>query len=296
MFRQRFLILAAAVTLAAIAVFAQVHLFSREQLIAYTAKNPYPRFPDGRPNVPDAVLEKVKGLSVEEVWGVLNESGYKNTYAGEFQQLHSGMKLIGRAVTAQFMPAREDVIEVEDKAAESRGWSTRSQHQRVIDLLQPGDVLVADLFGKIDGGTIVGDNLAAAVLSATGNGFVVDGGIRDLEGIFPLKMNIYFRGVHPSAIRDVMLTGLNVPVRIGGAVCLPGDIVFGDRTGVYFIPPHLIEKILARAEETHIHDEWTKDKFSKGKYKSTDLYPTPKDPKLKQEYEEYKKQRLAAKP
>lgn len=292
MFRQRLPFMAAAFVLAAIAVSAQVHQFDRERMIAYTSKNPYPRFPDGRPKVPDAVLEKVKTLSVEEVWGVLNESGYKNTYAGDFQQLHSGIKLIGRAVTAQFMPAREDVLEVEDKAAEAKGWSIRSQHQRVIDLLETGDVLVADLFGKIEGGTIVGDNLAAAILSATGNGFVVDGAIRDLEGIFPFQMNIYYRGVHPSAIRDVMLTGLNVPVRIGNAVCMPGDIVFGDRTGVYFVPPHLIEKILKRAEETHIHDEWTKDKFSKGKYKSTDLYPTPKDPKMKQEYEDYKKKRL----
>jgi regulator of RNase E activity RraA len=267
-------------------------MFNKEQMLQYTAKSPYGRFEDGRPKVPDALLEKMKTLSVEEIWGVLQNTGFKNTFAGNFQQLHPGMKLIGRAVTAQFMPAREDVQEVEDAGAKARGWMP-SQHQRVIDLLQPGDVLVADLFGKIDGGTIVGDNLAAAVLSATGNGFVVDGAIRDLEGIFPMKMNIYYRGVHPSAVRDVMLTGLNVPVRIGEAVVMPGDVVFGDRTGVYFVPPHLIEQILKRADETHIHDEWTKEKFMRERYKSTDLYPTPKDPKLKQEYEEYKKKRMS---
>ncbi|WP_051670814.1 RraA family protein [Bryobacter aggregatus] len=281
----------ALVFLLAFSASAQVHLFSKDQMIQYTAKNPYERFADGRPKVPDAVLEKMKGLSVEEIWKILNSSGYQNTYAGDFQQLHSGMKLIGRAVTAQFMPAREDIMEVEDKGASDRGWA-KSEHQRVIDQLQPGDVLVADLFSKIEGGTLVGDNLAAAIHSATGNGFVVDGAIRDLEGIFPMQMNIYYRGVHPSAVRDIMLTGYNVPVRIGNAVVMPGDIVFGDRTGVYFVPPHLIEKILQTAEETHIHDEWTKDKFSKGHYKSTDLYPTPKDPALKKEYEDYKKKRL----
>jgi 4-hydroxy-4-methyl-2-oxoglutarate aldolase len=281
----------AACVLSAICLNAQVHMFTKEQMMQYTAKNPYGRFEDGRPKVPDEVLERMKTLSVEEIWGILQNTGYKNTFEGNFQQLHSGIKLIGRAVTAQFMPAREDVQEVEDAGAKARGWMP-SQHQRVIDLLQPGDVLVADLFSKIDGGTIVGDNLAAAVLSATGNGFVVDGAIRDLEGIYPMKMNIYYRGVHPSAVRDVMLTGLNVPVRIGGAVVMPGDIVFGDRTGVYFVPPHLAEQILKRAKETHIHDEWTKDKFTKGRYKSTDLYPTPKDQKLRDEYEEYKKKRM----
>jgi regulator of RNase E activity RraA len=295
MSRNRLLILAAALSVAAFALFAQVHMFTRDQMLEYTAKNPYPRFPDGRPRVPDEVLEKVKGLSVEEVWGPLQGTQYVNTYEGNFQQLHPGMKLIGRAVTAQFMPVREDVREVEDKYAAAKGWSTRSQHQRVIDQLTKGDVLVADLFGKVDGGTLVGDNLAAAIYSATGNGFVVDGGIRDLEGIFPMKMNIYYRGVHPSAIRDVMLTGLNVPIRIGNATVMPGDIVFGDRTGVYFIPPHLVQGMLDRAVETHIHDEWTKDKFQSGVYKSSDLYPTPKDPKMKQEYEEYKKRRLAEK-
>ncbi|GAB4362771.1 MAG: hypothetical protein OHK0021_06780 [Bryobacter sp.] len=296
MSRLRILFWAATLTGAALAVFAQVHMFTREQMLEYTAQNPYPRFSDGRPRVPDEVLEAVKTLSVEEVWGPLQGTPYANTYEGNFAQLHPGMKLVGRAVTAQFMPVRDDVRAVEDKYAEQRGWSTRSQHQRVIDQLTKGDVLVADLFGKVDGGTLVGDNLAAAVFSATGNGFVVDGGIRDLEGIFPMKMNIYYRGVHPSAIRDVMLTGYNVPIRIGAATVMPGDIVFGDRTGVYFIPPHMVGKILARAKETHIHDEWTKDKFLNGTYKSTDLYPTPKDPKLKQEYEEYKKKRLAAKP
>ena len=280
-----------ALALTALAASAQVHMFNKDQMVQYTSKNPYPRFEDGRPKVPDEVLERMKGLSVEEVWSVLNESGYKNTYAGDFIQLHSGMKLIGRAVTAQFMPAREDVMEVEDKASLERGWA-KSEHQRVIDQLQPGDVLVADLFSKIDGGTLVGDNLATAILSATGNGFIVDGAIRDLEGIFPMKMNIFYRGVHPSAVRDVMLTGLNVPIRIGTAVVMPGDIVFGDRTGVYFVPPHLADKILKRADETHIHDEWTKDKFLKGRYKSTDLYPTPKDPAMKKEYEDYKKKRM----
>jgi regulator of RNase E activity RraA len=296
MSRTKSTLLAAGFTLAAISLFAQVHMFTRDQMLEYTARNPYPRFPDGRPRVPDEVLAQIQKLSVEEIWGPLQGTPYANTYEGDFQQLHPGMKLIGRAVTAQFMPLREDVREVQDKHAEQRGWSVRSQHQRVLDQLTKGDVLVADLFGKVEGGTIVGDNLAAAVLSATGNGFVVDGGIRDLEGIFPLKMNIFFRGAHPSAIRDVMLTGLNVPIRIGKATVMPGDIVFGDRTGVYFIPPHLIQKILDRARETHIHDEWTKEKFLNGSFKSTDLYPTPKDPKLQQEYEEYKKKRLAEKP
>jgi 4-hydroxy-4-methyl-2-oxoglutarate aldolase len=270
---------------------AQVFIFSREQMVKYTSKNPYERFPDGRPKVPDAILEKVKELTAEEAWAVLNEAKYTNQYEGGFRLLHSGRKLVGRVVTAQFMPSRPDLAEVADADAKESGM-TKANNQRVIDLLQRGDVVVVDLFGKIESGTFVGDNLATAIFSATGTGFVVDGGIRDLEGIFPLEVAAYFRGVHPTPVSNVMLTGINIPIRIGNATVMPGDVVLGDREGVYFIPPHLVEEVLKKAAETHIHDEWTKDKFLTGKYKSSELYPTPTDSELKKEYEEYKRRKL----
>jgi 4-hydroxy-4-methyl-2-oxoglutarate aldolase len=149
-----------------------------------------------------------------------------------------------------------------------------------------------DLFGKIEDGTLVGDNLATAIFAATGTGFVVDGAIRDLEGIQPIGMPVYCRGVHPTPIHNVMLTGINVPVRIGSATVMPGDVVFGDSEGVYFIPPELVKQVVDKADETHVHDEWTKMKLLTGKYKSSEIYPSPSDPALKKEYEEYKKQKL----
>lgn len=270
---------------------AQVFTFSRDQMIRYTAKNPFDRFEDGRPKVPDSLLEKCKKLSAEEVWAVLPGKGFRNQYEGNWQILHPERKLIGRAFTAQFMPVRPDVNDVIEADAKTKGLFG-GQNQRVLDMLQPGDVLVVDLFGKIDGGTLVGDNLAYYIAQKTKAGFVVDGAIRDLEGIFPFELSAYFRGAHPSAIRDVMLTGVNVPVRIGNTTVMPGDVVLGDREGLYFIPPQHLEEILKKAEETHIHDEWTRMKFSEGKYKSTDIYSSPRDPKLKQEYQEYLKQNL----
>ena len=282
---------ATAALLAGVATHAQVFTFSREEMTRYTAQNPFERFPDGRPKVPDALLEKVKELTAEEVWGVLPGARYPNQFEGNWRILHPGRKLVGRAVTAQFMPTRPDIAEVIDADAKAKGLG-RAHNQRVIDMLQPGDVLVVDLFGKIDQGTIVGDNLATAIFAATKTGFVVDGAIRDLEGIYPIEMAAYFRGVHPSALGNVMLTGVNVPIRIGNATVMPGDVVLGDREGVYFIPPHLVQKVVDRAEETHIHDEWTKMKFLTGKYKSSELYPSPRDPELRKEYEEYRKKKL----
>jgi 4-hydroxy-4-methyl-2-oxoglutarate aldolase len=271
---------------------AQMFTLTREQMVKYTAKNPFERFPDGRPKAPDALLEKCKGLSAEEVWAVVEEQKYPNQYADKFKILHPGMKLIGRAVTAQFMPVRPDLNDVMEADAKAADKGKGAQHQRVIDTLQPGDVLVADIFGKLENGTLVGDNLATAIYAFSKNGFVVDGAFRDLEGIYPIGMQVYYRGEHPTPIRNVMVTGYNVPIRIGSATVMPGDIVFGDREGVYFIPPHLLKAVLDRADETHIHDEWTKEKMSTGKYRSVDLYPRPSDPALVKEYEDYKKKKL----
>jgi 4-hydroxy-4-methyl-2-oxoglutarate aldolase len=271
---------------------AQIFTFSREQMLQFTAKNPFERFEDGRPKVPDALLEKLKDLSAEEVWAVLPGAGYPNQYEGNWQLLHPGKKLVGRAVTAQFLPLRPDVNDVIDANAHAAGIRA-AQNQRLIDNLRPGDVLVVDLFGKIENGTIVGDNLATAIYAATGGtGLVVDGAIRDLEGIFPLDMAAYFRGVHPTPIGNVMLTAVNTPVRIGSATVMPGDAVFGDREGVYFIPPHLVGKVLDNAVEIHIHDEWSKMKLMTGKYKSSEIYGSPSDPALKKEYEEFRKKKL----
>lgn len=268
----------------------QIFTLSHEQMLEYTARNPFERFADGRPKVPDTLLEKFQAMSAEEVWTILDRAGYKNQYEGHWRILHPEKKLIGRAVTAQFMPFRPDVEETLDTKAKARGG--RNNNQYVIDMLGPGDVIVVDLFGKEEGGTFVGDNLATYIHQATKNGMVIDGSVRDLEGIFPIDMAAYFRGVHPTPIEGVMLTGINVPIRIGAATVLPGDVVFGDREGVYFVPPHLVEKIVKNADEIHIHDEWTQRMMKTGKYKSSELYPSPKDPELKKQYEEFKRKRL----
>ena len=278
--------------LAASLAHAQLYTFTKEQLLAYTAQNTFDRFEDGRPKVPDALIERAKTLSSEEILAVLPGKGYRNQSVDGFQVLHPGTKMVGRAFTVQFMPVRPDLEGVITARAKAAGMA-RLNNQTAIDMLQPGDVLVVDLFGLKEGGTIVGDNLFYYIMRTTKTGgLVVDGAIRDLEGIQRMDMPAYFRDAHPTAIGNVMLTGINVPVRIGQATVMPGDLVFGDAEGVYFIPPALVQKVVDNADEIHVHDEWTRKKFDEGKYKSSDIYGSPKDPELKKEYEEYLKKRL----
>jgi regulator of RNase E activity RraA len=272
---------------------AQLFSLTKDQMIEWTSQNPFDRFPDGRPKVPDALIERAKGLSAEEVLAVLPGRMFRNQYEDGFQVLHPGKKLVGRAFTVQFMPTRPDLAGVVNAKSQAAGLGNMS-NQVAIDMLQPGDVLVVDLFGLKEGGTIVGDNLFYYVMKATkGGGLVVDGSIRDLEGISKMDMPAYFRSAHPTAISNVMITGINVPVRIGKATVMPGDLVFGDAEGVYFIPPAHVQQVVDNADIIHIHDEWTRMKFDEGKYKSQEIYGTPKDPALKKEYDDYLAKRLA---
>lgn len=272
---------------------AQMFSLTRDQLIKYTGLSPYERFPDGRPKVPDALLEKVRGLSSEDLL-VLQRLGYRNQYADGFQILHPGKKLIGRALTMQMMPQRPDIERVDAAERKAKGLVGPLQNQTGIDLLGPGDVWVCDaLGGDLIG--IIGDNLAYYIGKATGAGFVIEGGIRDLEGSAEFDVAGYFKGTSPNAKVMYTTIGMNVPVRIGNATVMPGDVVLGDRAGVWFIPPHLVEQVVAEAEVNRIHDEWSRKKFDEGKYKSSDIYPSAKDPALIKEYQEYLKQRLGAK-
>jgi regulator of RNase E activity RraA len=280
--------------LAAQPVHSQIYTLTKEQMIEYTAQNPFERFPDGRPKVPDSIIERAKGLSAEEVWNVLPGKNFRNQYEDGFQVLHPGKKMVGRAFTVQFMPARPDIESVMSAKARDKGAPRGLNNQFAIDMLQPGDVLIVDLFGKKEGGTIVGDNLFYYVMKATkGGGLIVDGSIRDLEGISEMDMPAYFRSAHPSAIANVMLTGINVPVRIGNVTVMPGDLVVGDREGIYFIPPQFAKEVVDKADTVHVHDEWTRKKFDEGKYKSSEIYGSPRDPALLKEYNEYLAKRLA---
>ncbi len=274
--------------LASVAAFAQVNALTKEQLIEYTKQNPFERFADGRPKVPDALLEKVRAMSAEEVLSIVRK-GYPNQYVDGFRILSPAKTMVGRAMTLQLMPSRPDVADVDQAKWRASHNNARLSHQTALDMLQKGDVFVVDAFGNANAGGVVGDNLAYYIWKTTGNGFVIDGAIRDLTGIAAFGMGGYYRSAVPPAINNVMVSGINVPVRIGHATVLPGDVVLGDREGVYFIPPHLLQEILDEADVTHVHDEWTKRKFDEGKYKSTEIYGRPTDPALIKEYEAYLK-------
>ena len=246
---------------------------SPEDLTELTKLNPFDRFPDGRPQVPDDLLERMKLVTTEEAWSVLRHHGYDRQFAGDWLQTHPGQILVGRALTAQFLPHRPDYHDAIQTAGlgEGRG-AIGGQNSWVIESLGLHDVMVVDLMGKIKDGTMIGDNLGAATRARTQAGAVIDGGIRDLQGLVQLDgVNFFMRGVDPTAIADVTLAGINIPVRIGGVTVLPGDVVLGTPTGVIFIPPHLAQEVVERSEDIRVRDEFGKMRLDQGKYTSGEI-------------------------
>lgn len=214
------------------------------------------RMEDGRPYVPDEYLDRLKSLTLEEVWKPIYVKGYENQFEGRLKLLHQdGRKLIGRAVTASYCPIRPDLDAAVRKQGTAEGRKG-TYNQWVIDSLRDRDVVVVDMYDKIYKGTFLGGNLTTAIKTKTGNGGgVIWGGIRDLEQMEQIKeVQVYYRGIDPTPIREFVMTGFNGVTKIGNAVCLPGDIVFGTNSGVLFIPSHLVMEVVDGAMKTKIKD------------------------------------------
>lgn len=228
----------------------------REDIIQLTQDWKGERFENGRPRVSDDLLRRVRNITMEEAWHALWLKGYKYQFEGEFRTTHPGVQLVGRAVTAVMVPKRPDLHNYLLEYGHTQEGRVGDFNQWVIDSLVENDVVVADVFDKVFQGTYVGGNLSTAIKSHTKNGgAVIWGGIRDLEQIVKIdNYQVLYRGIDPTPIEDVTMVGMNTPCRIGHAVCMPGDVVLGTIGGVIFIPSHMVEPVVTKAEKSHVRD------------------------------------------
>jgi regulator of RNase E activity RraA len=243
---------------------------SKEEMIFLTSEWKGSRFADGRPKLPDDLLERAKLIMIDDAWTVLRNEGYVNQYAGEWKTVND-TPLTGRAVTAMYLPSRPDVEKQikERGAAQGRKGNTNSWP---IDVLTKGDLYVADAFGKISGGPIMGATLATSIFSKSGNGVVFDGAARDLQEIRSIKgFNAFVRDFHPSFTEEMVLMGLNTPIRIGDAIVLPGDLVIATVGGVLFVPAHMAEQVVSTAEFVIRKDKFGFEMVRSGKYSTGEI-------------------------
>jgi 4-hydroxy-4-methyl-2-oxoglutarate aldolase len=247
-------------------IFAQQVTLTKEQIIAITPEWKGERLADGRPNLSDKLLARLKNISLEEAWGVLRNKGYNNQFEGDWMLLRSEQTLVGRALTVQYLPKRPDYDnlirekgKMEKRSGNFNAWP--------IDMLKPGDVYVADCFEKIVDGTLIGDNLGNSIYAKSKNGVIFFGSVRDTEGLEQIEgFTAWMKGYDPSYLQEVMLGGINVPIRIGRATVLPGDAVLAKKGGVVFVPSHLLEEVVLNAEFIALRDKFGHQRLREGKF------------------------------
>lgn len=256
---------------------------TREEIIAMTPEWTGERFEDGRPRVTDKYLDALYGMTLEELWKPIFVKGYESQFIA-MKSLHPefkedgtvNQKLVGRAVTAMYAPVRPDYKEAMNAMARAKGLSG-TPNQWVIDSLTDRDVIVIDMFDKVYKGTFLGGNLTTAIHQKTGNGgAVIWGGIRDIEQMHRVPdVQVYYRGIDPTPIRDFVMTGRNCPVRLGdgrdAAICLPGDVVYGCSGGVLFIPPQLVVDVVDGGAKTQVKDLFGFEMISQNKFTTAQI-------------------------
>ncbi|HTQ64570.1 MAG TPA: hypothetical protein VMI12_07210 [Puia sp.] len=245
---------------------AQQVTLTPDQIKALTSDWKGDRFPDGRPKTSDRLLERLKNVSMEEAWGYLRNKGYQNQFEGDWMIIRPDSVMVGRAVTAQYLPMRPDYDKViKDKGkTENRIGPTNSWP---IDVLKEGDIYVADSYGKVADGTLIGDNLGNAIYAKSHRGVIFYGSVRDIEGLEEIRgFNGWIKGYDPSYIQQMMLGGINVPIRIGRATVLPGDVVLAKKGGVVFIPAQFLEDLVQNSEFVQLRDAFGHQRLREGKY------------------------------
>ena len=239
---------------------------SKEQMLDLTPLWQGERFDDGRPKVTQSILERMKQVSIEEAWVVLKNEGYFNQFEGNWQPLHDDVPFVGRALTVQYLPNRPDVSDQIKKMGLAKG-EIGNTNSWPIDKLVEYDVYVADGFGKIVDGTLIGDNLGNAIYAKSKTGVVFNASSRDMEGLSQIEgFNAFVKGWDPSFLKEVMLLSINYPIRIGAATVMPGDVVLAKKTGVIFIPAHLAEKVVTTSEIVRLRDLFGITRLKEGIY------------------------------
>jgi len=249
---------------------------SQEYIKALTAEWKGERFKDGRPKISDNLLERLKNITLEEVWAELINLGYHNQFEGDWQLIDEkeSSTMTGRAVTAQFMPSRPDLENqvIDQGKVEGRNWQQRRTVSWAISTLVEGDIYVADGYGKTSYGTVIGSNLGNGVYARSKRGVVVFGNVRDMEGLRAIEgFNGWVKGSDPSYMRKTLLTNINTPIRIGKATVLPGDAVLAKKDGIVFIPAHLVEEIILKGEVTDLFDIYGQQRIMEKKYSAGEI-------------------------
>jgi len=201
--------------------------------------------------------DKLRAASTATLTSVLRNKGLHNTFMHEVAPLKSDMKMVGRAFTLRYIPAREDLDEVP--------LDNLKDVQRIgIERIDEGEILVIDARGDTRAGTM-GSILAARIQMRGCTGIVTDGAYRDSPTIAASGLPAYAAAMNAHTNKTVHHPSeIQVPIACGGVAIYPGDLIVGDEEGVVVIPPHLAEEVAVEAEEMELKERFILEKIRRG--------------------------------
>ena len=234
-----------------------------------------------RSEVSDEQLEALKHVPLEVIFSALGD--YRLNYVTGFENTQPGARLVGRALTMRFLPARPDLTEAALALADEGNWDRR-YYARAAEEARAGDVVVAELGGS-DGHNLFGDMGATGIQKRGAAGVIIDGGTRDYLGLRDERFSDFpvfhkFTDPHTTSWLGVEY---NTPVRISGITVLPGDVIVGDDGGIFFFPPVLVEQVLEYADMVADREAFQLKLLEDKEYRFRDIYPLSKE--LQEEFE-----------
>lgn len=230
----------------------------------------------------DEQLAKLRDLPLEAIWSGVRQQGHLNCCVTGLKTTRPGERLVGRARTIRCLPDRPDLRKASQDLNKAGNWPNAS-NVRAAEDSKPGDVLIVDLGGLVAEGIFWGDISALGAQVNGAVGAVLWGGTRDKEELEAMKgFPVLAVGFDPG-VNTSIGTDWNVPVRVGNATVLPGDVVVADSEAVIFFPASIADEVIRRATAIKDQEEHERKLVREKKYKFRDVYPL--NPQLREEYE-----------
>ena len=196
------------------------------------------------------VVRTLKGVSTATLTTILLKKGLRNVWLRGTKPIRPGQeRLVGRAFTLRFVPAREDL-------ATPESWSKPISTRGAIEAMPEGVIAVADAMGVLDAG-IFGDILCARMVRRGVVALITDGVMRDVEGVLGTGLPIWCEGAAaPPSVAGLTFVGWQEPIACGGVAVFPDDIIVVDQDGAVVIPAAFLDVVVAEAPEQERMEAW----------------------------------------
>ena len=221
---------------------------------------------DGMANQDEAPFGLLRGTSTATLTTVLLKKNLRKSWMRGTRPLRPGQeRLVGRAFTMRFVPAREDM-------ATPESWSSPKSTRGAIEAMPPGAIAVIDAMGSAEAG-VFGDILCARMAKRGVAALVTDGVVRDLAGVIGTGLPVWCSGAAaPPSVAALTFAGWDEPIGCGGVAVFPGDVIVADGDGAVVIPAAMLEDVARAADEQERMETWIMGEVEKG-HALPGLYP-----------------------